>query len=109
MNNPDPVLHALLQAGRPAPPSGETPPWFAARVMQQVRQTRLASDPEASWAVGLWRFAFGGLGVAVLAGCLFCLSPADPDTLADSAELPEPDLLASALVDSLDNGPDNAW
>lgn len=109
MNNPDPVLQALLQAGRPAPPSGEAPPWFVARVMQQVRQSQAAADPQASWAAGLWRFAFGGLGVAVLAGCLFCLGPAEAGSLADTADQPEPDLLASVLVDALENPADTLW
>lgn len=104
MNDPDLVLRTLLRAGRPAAPPAGGPPGFVRRVMQQVRVVSAVTDPQASWAAGLWRCALGGLGVAALAGWLLGGGPAEPGFSADPADVAEPDLLASVLVDALENG-----
>ncbi|MFM7102019.1 MAG: hypothetical protein ACKO3N_12700 [Verrucomicrobiota bacterium] len=106
MNDPDLVLRTLLRAGRPAGPPAGCPPGFVQRVMQRVRAASAVTDPQASWAAGLWRCALGGLGVAALAGLLLGRGPAEPGFSPDPADLAEPDLLASVLVEALENGVD---
>jgi hypothetical protein len=98
--NLEELQRKLLEAARRQPPSDQVPYAFEQRVMAHLRAVPVV-DPLSLWAAGLWRAAFGAVGLCaiVVSLQLVIAGPAAPD---ESEPISEPPDLEAVLLAPLE-------